>query len=183
MAPLLSGRVLLIRSGLALRSGAPIAAAIVYCEQRDPRDRRLGRRDGLCFARVSAPVPYLHLAGQAREALEFYAEVFGGTAQLHTFSEFQRTDGPGESVAHGYLVDSPVSVYVADTGLGEEALSTKGLMFALLGTAEPEVLRSWFARLAEGGTVLDDLQRRAWGAHDGQVVDRYGLHWLVGFED
>jgi PhnB protein len=27
------------------------------------------------------------------------------------------------------------------------------------------------------------LQVRPWGASDGQVIDRYGLHWLIGFED
>jgi PhnB protein len=130
-----------------------------------------------------APVPYLHFAGQAREALEFYATVFGGRAQLHTFREFQRTDGPGDAIAHGFLVDSPVRIYAADVGEGGEPLSTKGLMFALLGAAEPPTLRRWFTQLAEGGTVLDDLQRRPWGAHDGQVVDRFGVPWLVGFED
>ncbi|MEV0567133.1 hypothetical protein [Dactylosporangium sp. NPDC050588] len=26
------------------------------------------------------------------------------------------------------------------------------------------------------------LQQRPWGASDSQVIDRYGLHWLVGFE-
>jgi Family of unknown function (DUF6308) len=25
-------------------------------------------------------------------------------------------------------------------------------------------------------------QTRAWGASDGQIIDRYGLHWLIGFE-
>ena len=29
---------------------------------------------------------------------------------------------------------------------------------------------------------MDDLQIRPWGATDGQVIDRYGLHWLIGFE-
>jgi hypothetical protein len=24
---------------------------------------------------------------------------------------------------------------------------------------------------------------RPWGASDGQVIDRYGLHWLIGFEN
>ena len=33
-----------------------------------------------------------------------------------------------------------------------------------------------------GGRVLDDLQKRPWGASDGQVIDRYGLRWLIGFE-
>jgi uncharacterized glyoxalase superfamily protein PhnB len=40
-----------------------------------------------------------------------------------------------------------------------------------------------FLRLSEGGHVVDDLQQRPWDAWDGQVIDRYGLHWLIGFED
>ncbi|MBO0802346.1 MAG: hypothetical protein J2P25_04640, partial [Nocardiopsaceae bacterium] len=30
---------------------------------------------------------------------------------------------------------------------------------------------------------LDNILLRWWGASDGQVIDRYGLHWLIGFED
>ena len=37
--------------------------------------------------------------------------------------------------------------------------------------------------LSDGGRVVDDLQRRPWGASDGRVIDRYGVPWLVGFED
>ena len=55
-------------------------------------------------------------------------------------------------------------------------------MLTLLGTAAPATLRQWFARLSEGGRVVDDLQARPWGAFDGRVVDRFGLHWLIGFE-
>lgn len=36
--------------------------------------------------------PYLR--GTARAALSFYAQVFGGGAELHTFAEFGRSDGP-----------------------------------------------------------------------------------------
>jgi PhnB protein len=57
-----------------------------------------------------------------------------------------------------------------------------GAAFALLGTADAATLTEWFARLADGGTVLDPLQERPWGAHDGQVVDRYGIRWLIGYE-
>jgi PhnB protein len=55
-------------------------------------------------------------------------------------------------------------------------------MLPLPGTSDPATLRGWFAGLAEGGEVLDDLQERPWGASDGQVVDRFGLRWLAGFE-
>ena len=128
------------------------------------------------------PIPYLHFAGCAREALSFYAAAFGGAARWHTFAEFGRTDGPAEAIAHGYLVSSPVDLYAADVAGDEPALHSRGLMLALLGTAEPATLREWFARIAQDGDVLDDLKPRPWGACDGQVVDRYGVHWLIGFE-
>lgn len=131
---------------------------------------------------MTAPTPYLHFAGTARDALAFYGEVFGCRVQLHTFEEFGRDDGPADAIAHGYLVDGPVALFAADVAGDEPAVRCEGMMFSLLGTAAPSTLRAWFAGLAEGGRVVDDLQTRPWGASDGQVVDRFGLHWLLGFE-
>ena len=131
---------------------------------------------------MTDPTPYLHLPGTAREALTFYADVFGCGTQLHTFAELGRTDGPAEAIAHGYLVEGPVALFAADVGGDEPALRSEGMMLALLGTAAPATLRSWFSRLAEGGRVVDDLQARPWGASDGQVIDQHGVHWLIGFE-
>jgi PhnB protein len=128
------------------------------------------------------PAPYLHFPGTAREALTFYAEVFGGAAQVHTFEEFNRTDGPASAVAHGYLKDSPVLLFAADAAGDQQPLRVEGLMLSLLGTADAATLRGWFGKLGQGGRVVDDLQMRPWGASDGQVIDRYGLHWLIGFE-
>jgi len=132
---------------------------------------------------VTAPTPYLHFAGTTREALTFYGEVFGCAVQLHTFAEFNRSDGPADAIAHGYLSEGPVALFAADVAGDEPAFRCEGMMLSLLGTASPSVLRSWFARLSEGGRVVDDLQQRPWGAFDGQVLDRFGLHWLLGFED
>jgi PhnB protein len=129
-----------------------------------------------------APTPYIHFPGTAREALCFYADVFGATAQLHTYAEFQRSDGPADAIAHGLLHGGPVALYGADAGEGGQPFQAQGLMMSLLGTADPDTLRAWFTRLSDGGTVVDDLQERPWGASDGQVIDRFGIHWLIGFE-
>ena len=101
---------------------------------------------------------------------------------MHTFAEFNRTDGPADAIAHGYLTRGPVALFAADVSGNERPFRCEGMMLALLGTAAPPTLRQWFANLSEGGRVVDDLQTRPWGASDGQVIDRYGLHWLVGFE-
>lgn len=131
---------------------------------------------------MTAPTPYLHFAGTARDVLTFYGDVFGCAVQLHTFKEFNRTDGPPDAIAHGYLADGPVALFAADVTGDEPSFRCDGMMLSLLGTAAPATLREWFSRLSEGGQVVDDLQTRPWGASDGQVIDRYGLHWLIGFE-
>ena len=131
---------------------------------------------------MTALTPYVHLPGTAREALTFYGQAFGQGVQLHTFEEFGRSDGPADDIAHGYLLDGPVTLFAADAAGDQDSVQCRGLMLALLGTADAGTLRTWFSRLSEGGRVVHDLTRRPWGASDGQVVDRFGLQWLIGFE-
>lgn len=126
--------------------------------------------------------PYLLLPGTAREALELYRSIFGGELRLNTYAEFGRTDGPPESIAHGAL-SGPVSLFAADAGADEDAFSSTGLLFALLGAAEPTTLHEWFEALAaSNGTVVDALQTREWGDADGQVRDAFGVTWLIGYQ-
>jgi PhnB protein len=131
---------------------------------------------------MSAPTPYLSLPGTTREALTFYGQVFGCAVQLHTLADFGRTDGPAEAIAHGYLNDGPIALFASDATGDQASFRSEGLMLSLLGAADAATLTGWFAALADGGRVVDDLQERPWGATDGQVIDRYGLHWLIGFE-
>ena len=86
---------------------------------------------------MTAPTPYLLLPGTARDALTFYGEVFGCAVQLHTFDEFNRTDGPAEAIAHGELVEGPVALFAADVAGDEPPLSCQGMMLSLLGTGDP----------------------------------------------
>lgn len=130
---------------------------------------------------MSGLIPYLRFDGQAREALDFYAEVFGGEAELYTFGQFGRDDGDPAAIAHGILT-GPVELFASDAGAGESALRVDGLTFSLLGTADNATLTGWFEALAVGGEVIDPLQVRAWGDTDGVVRDRFGVPWLIGYE-
>lgn len=125
--------------------------------------------------------PYLSFGGTAREALEFYRAVFGGELVLHTFGDFGRDDGDRDRIAHGMLL-GPVALFASDTGPGEDVLALRGILFSLLGTAEPAELERWFGALADGGEVVDPLTLKPWGDHDGQVRDRFGVMWLIGYQ-
>ncbi|MGJ6979723.1 VOC family protein [Aestuariimicrobium soli] len=128
------------------------------------------------------PTLYVLFPGIAREAMEFYHGLFGGDLVLYTYAEFSRTDGPGDAIAHG-LLSGPVTLFGSDAGADEDAFAMTGGMLALLGSSDPATLHRWFDALADGGRVLDPLAKKPWGASDGQVVDRYGLRWLIGYED
>lgn len=131
---------------------------------------------------MSGLVPYLFFPGNAAEALSFYRDVFGGELSLFSYEQFHRADGPSDAIAHGML-SGAVELFGADAGPDADAVHIVGATFSLLGTAEPAVLQQWFASLAVGGTVIDLLQRRPWGDYDGQVTDRYGIRWLIGYQD
>jgi PhnB protein len=125
--------------------------------------------------------PYLYFPGSARGALTFYQGVFGGDLVLNTYADFGRTDGPGESIAHGML-QGRVELFAADAGPDDETLELRGVMFSLLGTAQPAELELWFDALGADGRIVDPLQLRPWGDHDGTLVDRFGVTWLIGHE-
>jgi PhnB protein len=125
--------------------------------------------------------PSLTFPGTAREALGFYRDVFGGELVLHTLTDFGRSDGPAEAIAHGML-QGPVELFASDATGDQATLRLEGVLFSLLGTAEPDVLERWFADLGVDGSDIDPLQRRPWGDHDGQVTDRFGVRWLVGYQ-
>lgn len=130
---------------------------------------------------MTAPQIYVSFPGTAREALSFYADVFGGELSLHTYEDFSRSDGPPEAIAHGVL-SGLVALGGSDAAAGEKTVRVEGIMLSLLGTAEPTVLHEWFDKLAADGKVVDPLAPKPWGASDGQVIDRHGLHWLIGYE-
>jgi len=76
----------------------------------------------------------------------------------------------------------PVSLFGSDAAGDEPAVHIEGILLSLLGTAEPDVLHRRFDQLAQSDVVIDPLAPKRWGASDGQVVDRYGLRWLIGYE-
>ncbi|UYQ77784.1 VOC family protein [Glutamicibacter sp. JL.03c] len=127
------------------------------------------------------PTVYILFPGTARQALDFYQEIFGGELALYTLEEFNRTDGDPQAIAHGELTGQ-VCLGGADASAMDRPLRAEGMMLSLLGTAQPEVLHQWFDKLSAGGEVIDPLTEKPWGAVDGQVRDRHGVHWLIGYE-
>ncbi|MGN6425403.1 VOC family protein [uncultured Leifsonia sp.] len=125
--------------------------------------------------------PYLNFRAQAREAMDFYQSVFGGTLQRSTFAEFGMAEDPAESelVMHSQLTtDAGFTLMAADVPQRMELKEGAQISISLSGDDEAE-LSGYYERLADGGRVIEPLAKAPWGDSFGMLVDRYGVQWLV----
>ncbi|MGH3862407.1 VOC family protein [Actinokineospora sp.] len=124
--------------------------------------------------------PYLSFNGDARQAMEFYKEVFGGNLTLNTFGEFGMPDAPeSDKIMHGMLeADNGFTLMGADTQPGQEY--NPGTAFAVsLSGDDSDELRGYWDTLSGGGTVQVPLEKQMWGDEFGMCSDQYGVAWMV----
>lgn len=124
--------------------------------------------------------PYLSFNGDARQALEFYKEVFGGTLSMNTYGEFGQEGTPdADKIMHGMLeTPSGYTLMGADGAPGQEAQPGNNFSVALTGDDDAE-LRGYWEKLSAGGSVSVPLEKQMWGDVFGMCTDRFGIPWMV----
>lgn len=128
--------------------------------------------------------PYLTFNGDARQAMEFYASVFGGDLALSTFGDLGATDPPDANlVMHAMLeTDAGYTIMASDVPSQMEYQPMAGASVSLSGD-DGDRLRGYWQRLSEGGSVTMALQKQAWGDEFGMCVDRFGVPWMVNISE
>ena len=126
--------------------------------------------------------PYISFRGNAREALEFYARLFGGELTMSTFREAGMPGVAEEDldlIMHG-MVLSPagLNLMASDTPSSMERPNETFITVSLSGDDDAELRRLW-AGLADGGTVTYPLEVAPWGDAFGQLTDHVGVSWMV----
>ena len=124
--------------------------------------------------------PYLSFNGNAREAMEFYQSVFGGTLEVSTFGEFGAQDSAeADNVMHAQLdTDSGYTLMASDTPSGMEHNPGTNIAISLSGDDADE-LRGYWKELSDSGTVAMPLEKQMWGDEFGMCIDRFGVPWMV----
>ena len=122
--------------------------------------------------------PYISFGDNAREAMEFYKSVFGGTLTISTFGEFGNTGPEADQVMHSQLEsDSGFVLMAADTPPGMDRTVGNNISISLFG--DDEALRGYWAELSASGTVTTPMDKMVWGDEFGMCVDKFGIVWLV----
>ena len=124
--------------------------------------------------------PYISFAGNAREAMEFYQSVFGGTLTLSTFGEYGAPDpADADKIMHGLIeTDSGMALMGADTTPGMPHNPGTNIAISLSGD-DADALRGYWEKLSASGEVSVPLEKQMWGDEFGACIDRFGISWMV----
>jgi PhnB protein len=124
--------------------------------------------------------PYISFSDNARQAMEFYRDVFGGSLRLNTFGEFGPPDAPGaDKIMHAMLeTDRGFTLMGADTPPGMEHQPGNNIAVSVSGD-DAEELRGYWEKLSAGGSVSVPLEKQMWGDEFGMCMDQFGVAWMV----
>jgi len=126
--------------------------------------------------------PYINLRGTARDALEFYRSVLGGSVEISEFSSFPDMGVPADEqsqVMHGQLTtDDGFVLMVSDVPSTMEYEAPAGFSVSISGE-DAAKLEGFWNGLSDGGAVVMPYETPPWGGRFGMLKDRFGVDWMV----
>lgn len=134
--------------------------------------------------------PYIHFNGNAEEAFNFYKSVFGGDfAMISRFGDFPNPEYPiseneAKKIMHIALPIGKHNILMAsDTpefmGKHNENETRSKISISTESKAEADHL---FTGLSAGGKIEMPIADSPWGSYFGMFRDKFGIEWMVSFD-
>jgi len=133
--------------------------------------------------------PYLSLTGRCREAMSLYQKTLGGELSFMTVGESpiagQMPPEAANTIMHSSLTMESGTIMATDMtgqdcGAGSEIPFRSSIA---LDCSSEEEARRVFAAFEDGGSVQCPVGPAFWGGLFGAVTDKYGVNWMLTFND
>ena len=135
--------------------------------------------------------PYLVFNGNCEEAFSFYKAIFGGEfSYIGKFKDMPAEEGSdpisaeaGEKIMHvSYSIGS--SIIMGSDANPMQGNISFGQNISLSIDAESRAeADKVFNSLAEDGQTIMPLQDTFWGAYFGMCTDKFGIQWMVNYDE
>lgn len=136
--------------------------------------------------------PYLVFNGNCEEAFLFYQASFGGEFPfVGKFKDMPPTEGQpalseedGNKIMHITLPIGGASILMGSDSNPASGEVAFGQNISLSINAESkEEADKLFNGLSAGGTVTMAMNQTFWGAYFGMFTDKFGINWMVNFDE
>ena len=140
---------------------------------------------------MAAVNPYLIFNGNCEEAFLFYKSVFGGEfPYIGKFKDMpsdenspQLSDEDANKVMHVCLPIGNTVLMGSDSNEASGAVSSGSNFSVSINTDSIEEADRIFNGLSAGGNPFMPMNKTFWGAYFGMFVDKFGIHWMVNFDE
>jgi PhnB protein len=131
-------------------------------------------------------VAYLTFGGKCREAMTFYQKCFGGELVMQTVGESpaagQMPAEMKDRIMHASLTKGSLALMASDMMGSSEVVQGNTVSLLINCSSEAEI-KDFFTRLSAGGKVGHALKKEFWGATFGDLRDKYGIRWMLNYEE
>lgn len=132
---------------------------------------------------------YLNFPGTTEDAFEFYRSVFGGEfSPIQRFGETPGVpnlpEGDQKKIMHISLrISKELVLHGTDAlkSMGQN-LTQGNNFYIMLEVESKEEAHTFYDALSVGGKDEMPLQDTFWGAYFGSFTDRFGVQWMIDFE-
>lgn len=131
---------------------------------------------------------YINFDGNCREAVTFYASVFGlEEPKIMTFGEgptnpeYPLPEEAKQRVMHTFLEIAGSMVMFSDTFPGMSFVQGNNMSLTVV-TEDMDSIKVWFEKMKVDGLVTMELQETFWSKCYGSLKDKYGIYWQFSHE-
>ena len=136
---------------------------------------------------------YLTFNGNCEDAFNFYKSVFGGEFfHVGRFKDMPQSD-PNckinedelEKIMHiSYPINDHAILMGSDTGGDWASSYQQGNNFSVsIQANSSDEADKLYADLSKDGTVIMPLEKTFWGSYFGMLTDKFGIQWMVSFDE
>ena len=135
---------------------------------------------------------YLNFDGQCEEAFNFYKSVFGGEfVNISKFGEMPPQEGmpplsdeQKNRVMHVSLpISADINLMGSDIIPGMHTFVEGNNISLSINTHSREETEKLFNGLSADGNITMPLADTFWGAYFGMWTDKFGINWMVNYDD
>ena len=131
---------------------------------------------------VKRLVPYLNFQGNCEDALIYYKKILDGEIEI-----VNRYDNPAmqiptdykNKILHARFTIADMLFFASDFFPGRTLERGNGDIALSLDADSEEEGQRIFLLLSKDGEVVVPFAKQFWGAWHGNIIDKYGIKWMI----